>query len=257
MLRIHTLGGFRIWRGSEEIPASAWGRDKAVQLFQLFVTRRRSQLHKEQIIDLLWPDADYDAGDRDFKVALNAVQKALEPERAPRAPSRYILRRETSYLLTPGETWLDAEAFEGHIARAFGLLAGPPSRDASASAAAELRNALALFQGEYLPERRYEDWAAAERERLRTLGLTAMTRLAELTLDLGEPAETIRLAQQALALDPVWENACRVLMRGFLKAGNRPLALRAYEECREAIRQEFGLDPLPETRRLYEDIRGL
>ncbi len=250
MLRIYTLGGFRVFRGEEAVPPTAWGREKAVFLAQLLVARRRGQLHKEQIVDLLWPEQDPQAGDRDFKVALNAVQKALEPERPPRGPSTYIRRLDLTYGLEPGTYWLDAEAFEDHIGQASRLGAGDPQ-----GAIGAYRAGLALYQGAFLPERRYEDWAAAERERLQTLALAALTRLAELLL-LQDPVESIRLAQLALSIDPVWENATRALMRAFIQTGNRPLALRAYERCREAIQAEFGLDPLPETRALYEKIRA-
>jgi DNA-binding SARP family transcriptional activator len=250
MLRIYTLGGFRVFRGDKEVSATAWGREKAVFLIQLLVAQRRRQLHKEQIIDLLWGDLEPEAGDRDFKVALNAVQKALEPERAPRAPSKYIRRLDLTYGLALQALWLDALAFESHMQQAGQL--GPDDLQGAIGA---YRAGLALYQGPFLPERRYEDWAAAERERLQTLALAALTRLAEMLLP-SDPVEAIRLAQQALSIDPVWENAARALMRAFMQTGNRPLALRAYERCREAIGAEFGLEPLPETRALYEKIRS-
>lgn len=250
MLRIYTLGGFRVFRGEEELPQTAWGREKAVFLIQLLVAQRRRQLHKEQIIDLLWAELEPAAGDRDFKVALNAVQKALEPERAARAPSKYIRRLDLTYGLATEALWLDAAAFEDHLAQAGRL--GPENLQGSVEA---YRAGLVLYGGPFLPERRYEDWAAAERERLQTLALAALTRLAELLLP-SDPVEAIRLAQQALSIDPVWENAARALMRAFMQTGNRPMALRAYQQCREAIRAEFGLEPLPETRALYQQIRG-
>ena len=36
-LRIRTLGGFRVWRGAEELGERAWGREKARQLFHLLL----------------------------------------------------------------------------------------------------------------------------------------------------------------------------------------------------------------------------
>ncbi|MCP5016279.1 MAG: hypothetical protein GY938_13560 [Ketobacter sp.] len=57
-LYIQTLGPFRVWRQGQEIPPTAWRRDKALRLFQLLVTRRhtRSLLHRERILGILWPD---------------------------------------------------------------------------------------------------------------------------------------------------------------------------------------------------------
>jgi DNA-binding SARP family transcriptional activator len=80
-----------------------------------------------------------------------------------------------------------------------------------------------------------------------------MTTLADLLLT-RTPLESIRLAQRVLAVDPVWEDAYRVLMRAFVAQQNRPLALRTYERCMAVLDEEFGVEPLPETTTLYEQI---
>lgn len=43
-------------------------------------------------------------------------------------------------------------------------------------------------------------------------------------------------------------------MRLHYLRGDRPAALRAYQRCRETLRREFGVDPLPETARLAREI---
>jgi len=67
--------------------------------------------------------------------------------------------------------------------------------------------------------------------------------------------ESVRLTQRVLAVDPVWEDAYRVLMRAFIAQKNRPMALRSYERCVAVLDEEFGVEPLPETTALYEAIR--
>ncbi|MBC6369256.1 hypothetical protein DDT91_20910, partial [Algoriphagus sp. AK58] len=57
-LRLRTLGAFQAWRGRQEITRREWRREKARQLLQLFITHRGRLLQREQILDLLWPDAD-------------------------------------------------------------------------------------------------------------------------------------------------------------------------------------------------------
>lgn len=250
-LRIQTLGGFRLWRDGVEIEPAAWSREKALHLFQFLVTMRRhpSPLHKEQIIDRLWPELDAEEGDRDFKVALNTVYKVLEPERKPRVESRFVQRQGLVYRLDLAEIWVDADAFEALVAAGNGILV------AHADAAVHsYQQALALYTGDYLPERRYEDWSSAERERLQLLALGVMTTLANLLLE-QSPLESIRLTQHVLATDPVWEEAYRVQMRAYLVQGNRPLALRTYQQCVRMLDEELGVEPLPETRQLIERIR--
>lgn len=248
-LRIFTLGGFRIWRDGVEIPQSAWGREKALHLMQYFITARRHiYLHKEQIIDQLWPQLGAEDGDRDFKVALHALNKTLEPDRKPRAEPRFILRQELTYGLNLAKAWVDADAFEAAVAAGNHALATDPDE-----AVTSYRQALALYQGHYLPERRFEDWTSAERERLQLLALGMKTSLADLLIDTS-PQESIRLAQQVLAVDPVWEDAYRIQIRAYLAQGNRPLALRTYQQCVKMLADELDLTPLPETRKLYEQM---
>lgn len=249
-LRVRTLGAFRVWRDGDEVPASAWGRDKALQLFQLLVTRRRRFLTREQAVDALWPELDAEAGERDFKVALNAIHKALEPDREPRATPRFVLRVGGAYGLAPEELWIDADRLEERVAAGNRALAR--DREAAVEPYDEVAR---LYKGDYLPDRRYEDWSSMERERLQILALGAMTTLAELLID-QVPLESLRLTQRVLDDDPVWEEAWRLQMRAHMTRGNRALALRAWEGCRAALRAELGIEPLPETRRLYEAIRA-
>lgn len=250
-LRVQTLGGFRVWRRDSEIATTAWGREKALHLFQFFVTARRQFVHKEQIIDRLWPDIDIDRGDRDFKVALNALNKALEPDRNPREEAQFTHRYGLAYGLNFDSVWLDAEAFEQLVTTGNQALSEPAPRlqvaiDCYAAA-------VRLYGGDFLPERRYEDWTSAERERLQLLALNTMTALGELLLT-RTPLESLRLAQRVLAVDPVWEDAYRLQMRAFAVQRNRPLALKTYEACVRVLKEEFGVEPLPETTELYEQI---
>lgn len=251
-LRVQTLGGFRIWRDGTEIPVSAWNREKALHLFQFLLTMRRqaARLHKEQIIDQLWPEFDADRGDRDFKVALNALHKALEPERKPRTDPHFVRRQELTYGLYLDDIWIDTDAFEDAIAAGNQLL--PADR---ARAIERFRQALVLYHGDYLPERRYEDWSSTERERLQILALNAMSTLAGLLVE-STPTESIRLTERVLMIDPIWEDAYRIQMRAYLATGNRPMALRTYQRCVETLARELGISPLPQTTDLAATIRS-
>jgi DNA-binding SARP family transcriptional activator len=247
-LRIQTLGGFRVWRAGRELRPADWGREKALHLFQFLVTARRRPLHKEQIVERLWPQLDSTQGDRDFKVALNALNRALEPKRPPRKAPRFVRRYELAYALDGAETWVDADAFEAHVTagnRAF-------ARDA-ASAVEHYRAAVEQYAGDYLPERQYEDWSSVERERLLLLALGTMTSLANLLVE-ESPLESLRLTQTVIARDPAWEDAYRIQMRAYLHQGNRAQALRTYERCVQALASEFGVKPLPETLALYRQL---
>lgn len=96
-LRISSLGNLRVWRGQEEIGGREWQREKALELFLLLLMNRGKYLPKETLYDLLWPEEDEDTAARNFKVSLNALRKALEPDRMAQEDSYYVLRNRSNY----------------------------------------------------------------------------------------------------------------------------------------------------------------
>jgi len=246
---VHTLGGFQVWKQGNLIEAKAWERDSSIQLFQLLLTtRRRHALHKEQIIDHIWPELTVTAGKQHFKAALYGLNKALEPNRPARSSPRYLLRQGQSYQLQHTHFWIDADAMEAYIA-----LGNQQLPDAPAQAELAFAKALEHYQGVYLPNRLYEDWSSGERERIQMLSLNTMTTKAELLLPRA-PQESIRLAQSALLIEPAWEEAYRLQMLAYLQKGNRPMAIKVYQQCQEVLQVAYGIAPLPATRKLYHEI---
>jgi LuxR family maltose regulon positive regulatory protein len=57
-----------------------------------------------------------------------------------------------------------------------------------------------------------------------------------------------------LMIDRYWEEAYRLMMISHARRGNRPLALRAYEQCQRALNEGLGLQPMPGTTELYDRI---
>jgi DNA-binding SARP family transcriptional activator len=247
-IRIQTLGQFNLWRNTDKISSKAWGRDKTVQLFQYFISHHhRHALHREKIMDHIWDEGD----DRDFKVALHGINKILEPDRAPRTDPIYLIRQGVSYHLDTTNIWIDVDALEKYV-----IIGNEALGTENSVAKAAYKNAIELYQGIYLPNRIYEDWSSEAREKVQVLILGAYITLAETVLQ-ENPTESIRLAQNALAIDPSWEDAYRIQMQAYIAKGNRPQAIKAYQKCVDVLDEEFGIDPLPETRNLLKEIESI
>lgn len=252
-LHVRTLGPFRVYRGRQEISSREWQREKAKTLFQLLIVHRKGFLHKDQILEMLWPELEPDVASAHFKVVLNAMLNAIEPGRPARLAPFYVRREGPLYGLNPlSGYWVDADEFESLVAKATKL--EPADRRGACEL---LRSALHLYQGDFLQDCLYEDWASVERERLFATYLRAAQRFAELLLDQGEIDECIHVCDEILAKDPCWEEAYRLLMRCYLSRRNRAMAVRTYERCAAALRAEMGVYPAPETARLLEKARLL
>jgi len=249
-LRIQTLGQFRVWLGERELNDKAWQRGKAKQLFQLLLTKRQHLLAKEEIFSFLWAEADEEAATRDFKVALNALNKALEPNREARASAFFIQRHGSSYGFNLASGYhIDVEEFEKLLT--LGMGAADP-----AQAIPLLEKGLAYYQGEYLPECRYEDWCMEERERLHVMFLRGAERLAGAYLDLGRLDDAIRWCEAIVRVDDCWEEAYRMLMTAYYRKNNRAQAMRWYEKCVSKLQEQLGVQPLPATVETYRRIKG-
>ena len=246
-LSVQTLGSFAVWRGAERLPDTAWSREKAAQVFQYFVTFPRLT-DKERIAEDLWGTLDAETADRDFKVAMNALNDALEPDRPPRTNAVYLTRQGSSYgLSSEAEIELDFVTFEKHLLEA--------SREDDPKKAVELyRQGLERYKGDFLPNRLGEDWTSATRERLSALYLTGATGLARLLLKQENYVEVDLWCTRVIGADGLWEEAYRLLMRSHLQRGNRPLAVKTYRELEAKLEEELDLEPMEETRRLYEEV---
>src|SRR6266508_3958010 len=253
-LRIQVLERLRVWRCNEEVDVRAWQRKKAQQMLALLLTNRHRWLLREQICDWLWSEDSEADAETQCKVTLNAWNAVLEPSRPPRTPPFYIRRQGGAYRFCPPDgVGLDVVEFEERLEVARRRMAG--GGDGDAAAQEQLALALGLCQGEYLGDYLYEDWAREERERLSNCYLEAATLLAELLIKHGQLAEAIRFCEGILVRDPCWEDAYRLLMRAYARQGNRRQAMATYERCVRNLRTHLDIAPLPQTTKVYEELR--
>jgi DNA-binding SARP family transcriptional activator len=213
---------------------------------KLLALAPRHRLHREHVMDRLWPDMDPEDGANNLHKALYVTRRILEPHLPPRCASSYLqLRHDMLVLEAPGGLCIDVEAF---------LDAAREAHERRTPQA--YREALRLYTGDFVPEDHYEDWVIAHRERLSGLRVTLLVELAgaqERSADLGAAIESL---QQAVATDPVHEEAQGLLMRLLVQAGRRHLALRQYQALRAALQRELEVEPDAGLQALYQDIQG-
>lgn len=253
-LRVRTLGTFGIWRGEHEVRDRDWRSSKARQLFQFLLTERGRTVPRERILETLWPEMEQDAGANNLRVTLNRLSKALEPDRPDGAPPSYILQHGDTYTFNlASDHQIDTTDFIAAVAE--GQRAERQGQRHAAITAYE--RAMSLYHGAYLPDNMYEDWTVVERERLAMLFNDAAIRLGTLLLDEGRADEAIGLAWRVLDNDLAHEEAYRLLMRAHVYLGERSTALRLYTRCVNVLREELGVEPLPETTALYQTLREM
>src|SRR5262249_38792780 len=105
-LEIHLLGPFRIAVDGAPVEERQWARRKPKLLIKLLALQPHHQLHREQIIEFLWPELDSEAAGANLHKTVHLARRALEPESGARANPRFILTQDQQVMLrASGELW--------------------------------------------------------------------------------------------------------------------------------------------------------
>jgi DNA-binding SARP family transcriptional activator len=149
------------------------------------------------------------------------------------------------------DLWLDVAVFEGAYDQAQGIAGS----DLDETRSDGLRAAVQLYSGDLL-QGCYEDWCLFERERLQNMYLGMLDKLVVFCEVNGEYEAGLAFGSRALRVDRARERTHRQMMRLYCLSRNRSDALRQYERCVEALREELGVQPARRTTELYERIRA-
>jgi DNA-binding SARP family transcriptional activator len=117
-VRVRLLGGFSVWVGPRAVSEGAWHLRKAKSLLKLLsLASPGHALHREQLMDVLWPDLGKRAATNNLRGSLHAARTALTSDTV--AASHYLTSKEERIALCPEvELWVDVEAFEEAAATA-------------------------------------------------------------------------------------------------------------------------------------------
>src|SRR5919107_1652031 len=115
-VRVKLLGGFSLSVGSRTIQHNEWHLRKAGGLLKLLALAPRHRLHREQAMELLWPDLHQEAALNNLHYALHVARRTLEPSAlasGSAGTSHYLrLRSEQLTLCSDSPLRVDVEAFE-------------------------------------------------------------------------------------------------------------------------------------------------
>src|SRR3954452_22956605 len=242
-LELRLLGGFETSIGDQVVSSSVLRQRRAAAVVTLLALEPGHRLHREQLLDTLWPDLDTGSAANNLRGALHHARSGLEQAGAP--PGTFLPHDGDTVLLGPPDAVeVDVETFTQEVSRAW------QSADPEVAA-----RAAELYAGDLLPNDPYEDWATARREGLRVSYLTLLTRLAGLHEEHGELAQAIAVCERMLQTDPLDEAAHVRLMRLHTRMGHPQLALSQFAQLQSLLDRELGTVPEPATQAVAAAIR--
>ena len=240
-MRARILGPLEVSVEGErvEIPGG-----KQRELLAMLLLHAGEVVSVDRLIDGLWGEAPPSSALKTLQALVSRLRGTLGHAGGALESHGHGYRLQ----LEPGA--LDADVFRETLEDARRARA----RGEPGLAAEQLREALALWRGPPLPEFRYADFAQPEIARLEELRLAAREERIDAELDLGRHAELIAELETLVGAHPLRERPRGQLMLALYRSGRQAEALRAYQEGRRALVEEFGLEPSESLRRLERQI---
>ncbi|MFI5891804.1 BTAD domain-containing putative transcriptional regulator [Actinoplanes sp. NPDC051513] len=218
---LHLCGGPYVTLGRQrrEVPEGS-------KRLLAYVSLRRSRVQRRHAAAALWPGAGAVRASGNLRSALWRLRTAGVDLLAA---DKWSLRLRDGVLV-------DVHVMDDWAAR---LTRGAPG-PADLAVLPSLSDALELLPGWY------DDWAIAERERVRRRLLDALEALSRALTRAGRPGEAVEAAMAAATADPLRESAQRALIHAHAAEGNWIEARRAYDAYRDLLRRELGVEPSPD-----------
>jgi len=248
MLSIHLFGSPQLAIDDNAIKLT---RRKSRALVY-YLAAHAQPLTRDHLLAFFWADTPRASAQQVLRTTLHGLRQSLGAS---------LIVKEDSVALAP-ETQVDAREFERTLTarqsealRPFGA-----QGDGIESDPQHLTSILDLYTDDFLADvslpdtPAFDDWVRVQREHYRRLavrGLTALSRLHEAAQDYTAALASL---DRALAFDPLQEDLQREAMRLLYLAGDRPAAIRRYDQLRKLLDDEMGMPPMAETRKLYDAI---
>ncbi len=226
------------------------GRPKQRALLAVLLVGAGRVVSLDRLIDLLWGEERPARSTASLQVYVSNLRRILEPERRPHSPSAVLLTRPPGYMLRIGADDLDASRFEVLAAEGRRLLSEGRHRPARQT----LEDALALWRGDALADFADEDFAQPSVVRWEQLRQVATEDRIEADLALGSHDRCVAELEGLVARFPHRERLWALLMVALYRGGRQGDALRAGARARAVLKDDLGLDPGPDLRRLESDI---
>jgi DNA-binding SARP family transcriptional activator/tetratricopeptide (TPR) repeat protein len=235
-LRVRLIGPFEV----EGVDLAGLRSRKSRTLLKVLALAEGRPVSVDRLVDCLWGDRPPAKAEREVAVNASRARAVVGGDNVERSDAGYRLRL----------TWCDVVALaelddEAQRRTAIG--------DQVAARAAAIAGT-ALVRGELLCDEADPWWAEAEVAAVARRVASLRRVSARAALALGALSAAASEAEQALARDPLDEDALRVLMTAQVLAGRSGSALAAYADLRTRLVEELGVGPDAETEALHTAI---
>jgi DNA-binding SARP family transcriptional activator len=233
MLKIVLFGHPKVIMDAQ--PVSLVRRKTRALLYYVAASPRPVQ--REKLLSIFWPDQPRASGLQTLRTTLHSLRSQLGPWLIASDEAIALLDEVDVDVRTVDELLSSAEPVKEQLVQAVAAYPGD------------------FLDGFSLPDSSaFEDWVTYQRAYYQRLIVRALTRLSQIYQAAGDYQQALDSLEEGLRFNPLQEDLQRESMRLYYLAGDRPGAIRKYDELRRLLDEEMGVPPMVETRALYDEI---
>jgi len=239
-VRVGLLGGLEVRDADGRDISVPSGKQQA--LLALLAINAGRVVLAEHVVDALW-------GEHPPPRVRNGLQALASKLRTALGSGDLVVMRGGGYVLDVPTDAVDVRRYEDLVAAGRAVAGDDPQR-----AVALFVEADALWRGGPLADFAYEEFAQPTIARLTELRLAVIEERIDLEVALGRVDDGIIELEALVAAYPLRERLRGQLMIALYRAGRQADALRIFQDGRDVLIEELGLEPGPELRRLEAAI---
>ena len=240
-LEVKALGGFAVLREGERIEFAKRPQHRTMELLKAIVAFGVEDVSATKVMTALWPDADGDAAQRAFSVALHRLRKLLGNDQAIR--------------LSDGVLSIDVQTCRVDV-RAFTRLTEQiEGEDVSLDDDAAAEQLFVLYRGHFL-DNDSEPWMLACRETLGAKFHRSVRILGKKLESENRWNDALDLYRHVVELDALVEEFYSHMMRCLLEQGRFAECMDVYRRCREMLSIVLGVAPSLDTQALFRNAQS-
>lgn len=247
MLNVTLLGGasFAIDGALIRSDLGPAGRLLACYLFEFAGRAHR----RERLADIFWGELEPEKARSALNTAMWRIRKMLDL--GGNGNARHLISVGEDVVLEPSSTvHVDTHGLQGLSKRVFGK---PHGASLSEIEEEEIEVAVEAYSGPFL-DGDDGDWVLQERERLHSLFVRSSLELMRCAARRGEHERAIEYGRRIIDTDPLRESVQRDVMFLLVLSGQQAKALVAYQKLRSVLKADLGIEPMPDTKRLHQEI---
>lgn len=217
-----------------------WKTAKVKELFAFFITNLNAYVHRDTIIDQLWPEHDYKKSKIQLHTSISHLRKTL----SSLGYEQVLTFSNQSYALVLDEFQCDAINLERMIDQ---------HSKVDHENILSFEQAVQQYHGSYMDKNSY-GWTAVKSQHIQQKLLQLLQKMINYYSKYDELDKENHYLQTLLKHNPYSEHPLQQLMLHYASSGRRGDAVKVYQDFTKTLLEDIKISPEPATKEIYESI---